>query len=148
MPDRLVSFLSGFRSEATFCSKEPRQPSIVPVAQKGGKETGPGTHKIGQVGVAVGVKQHVVGLDVSMDNVLAVDVSNGAAQLGHPEPHGFLGEGLARDVKSQIASCHEIDDDIPDLGRSDQRRLEDGAGRRDEGRTGTRYPENCSVDCR
>jgi hypothetical protein len=71
-----------------------------------------GTHKIGQMNVAVRVEQDVVGLDVSVDDALLVDVSHGASELGHPEAHRLLGKCFSRDVESQIAAIHEVDDNV------------------------------------
>lgn len=70
------------------------------------------TYEICQVDMAVGVEQHVVRLDVSVHDALLVDVAHGASQLGHPEPHGLLGEGLSRDVEAQVAAVHEVDYDV------------------------------------
>ena len=56
--------------------------------------------------VAIGVEENVVGLDVSMDDVLAVDVAQGTAQLGNPEANSFFRECLPRDVESEITAAH------------------------------------------
>lgn len=61
----------------------------------------------------LGVEKDIVRLDVSMDDILAVDIAQGTAQFGYPESDGFFGEGLSGDVKSQVATAHEIDHEIP-----------------------------------
>lgn len=63
--------------------------------------------------VSLGVEEDVIGLDISVNDVLAMDVAEGATQFSYPEPDGFLGKGLSGDVESQIATAHEIDDEIP-----------------------------------
>ena len=62
--------------------------------------------------VAVRVQQHIIGLNVAVYDVLAVDIAQGAAELGYPEADGFFGKCLARDVKSQVAAAHEVDDEV------------------------------------
>lgn len=52
------------------------------------------------------VKQHIVGLDVSVHDALAVDVAESTAELSDPEANGVLGEGFARDVEAQVAAIH------------------------------------------
>ena len=58
------------------------------------------------------VQKDIIRLDVSMNDSLLVTIPEGASQFGDPETHGILGERLARDVKSKIASVHEIHNDI------------------------------------
>lgn len=62
--------------------------------------------------MAVRVQQHIVGLDVPVDNALLVDVAHGTPELGHPETHGLFCKCLSRNVESQIAAVHEIDYDV------------------------------------
>jgi hypothetical protein len=50
--------------------------------------------------VAIGVEEHVVGFDVAVDNVLAVDIAQGTAQLGYPETDSFFCESLSGNVES------------------------------------------------
>ena len=45
--------------------------------------------KVGQLDVAVGVDQDVVGLDVAVDEAHLVDAVNGAHQLRDVEPENF-----------------------------------------------------------
>jgi hypothetical protein len=71
------------------------------------------THKVGQVDVALGVKKHVVGLDVPVHNALPVDVADRAAKLGYPEAHCFFCERLPRDVEAKIAAIHQIHHNVP-----------------------------------
>ena len=63
--------------------------------------------------MALRVQQHIIRLDVPVDDALPVDISQGTAQLGNPKPHRFLGEGLSRDMESQVAAGHQVDDDVP-----------------------------------
>ena len=70
------------------------------------------THEISQMDMAVRVQQYVVRFYVSVYDSLAVYVPQSAAQLGYPEAHGVLREGLPRDVEPQIATAHEIDDKV------------------------------------
>jgi hypothetical protein len=71
------------------------------------------THEVGEVYVAILIQKHVVGLDISVDDALSVDVSKCAAELGDPESHGLLRERLPRYVESQITAAHKIHDEIP-----------------------------------
>lgn len=66
------------------------------------------THKVGEMDVAFGIEQDVVGLDVSMHYALTVYVAQRAANLGDPETNGILGKGLSCDVKPQVATIHKI----------------------------------------
>ena len=77
-----------------------------------GTGRGTGAYKVSEMDMAVRVKEDVVRFDVAVDNALLVDIAHSAAQLGDPEAHGLLGEGLARDVEAQVAAVHEVDDDI------------------------------------
>ena len=65
--------------------------------------------------VTGGIEQNIVRLDVSVHDTLFVDVSQGAAQLGHPEPHRFFGEALASNVEAQISTVHQVNDDVPGI---------------------------------
>ena len=73
---------------------------------------GEATHEVGEMNVAVGIQQHVVRLDVPVHDTLGVYVADSAAQFGYPEAHGVLGESLARDVETEVAAVHQIDDDV------------------------------------
>ena len=72
-----------------------------------------GTYKIGQVDVAVSVEKDVVGLDISVDYVPAVDIPQGATQLCDPEPDRLLSKGISGDVEPQITACHQVDHKVP-----------------------------------
>jgi hypothetical protein len=61
---------------------------------------------------AVRVEQHIVRLYIAVHDALLVDVAHGAAKLGDPEAHRLLGEGLARDVEAQVATIHQVHDDV------------------------------------
>jgi hypothetical protein len=65
------------------------------------------------VDVALGIQQDVVGLDISMDDALLVDIPQGATQLRYPEPHSVFRKALPRDMKSQVSTVHQIDHEIP-----------------------------------
>jgi hypothetical protein len=61
------------------------------------------------VDVAIGIEKDVVRLDISVNNVLTVDISQGTPQLCDPEFNRLLREGLSGDVESQIAAGHEVE---------------------------------------
>lgn len=103
MPDLDVRGFPGRKSEATFCG--------IPVSQIDFNLPN-STYKIGQVDMALGVEQHVVGLHVAVYDTLGMDVSQGTAQLGNPEANGILREGLPRNMESEIAAIHEIDHNV------------------------------------
>jgi hypothetical protein len=65
--------------------------------------------------VAIAVKENIVGLHISMNNILTMNVPQCAAQLGNPKADGFFGEGLSRYMESEIATTHEIDNEVPNL---------------------------------
>jgi len=58
------------------------------------------------------VQQDIIGLDIAVYYSLAVDITQGAAEFCHPETNGFFGEGFTGDVKSKIATVHEIHNEI------------------------------------
>ena len=95
------------------------------------------------------VEQHVVRLDVSMYDSLLVTIPQRTAQLGDPESHGVLGEGLAGDVESKVAAIHEIHNDVTVREVS---HLASPVGSAtgetgEEGRTGIRCLESCTAGC-
>lgn len=49
--------------------------------------------------MTVSIEKDVVGLDVSVDNVLAMDVAQGTAELCDPKPYRRFGKCLSRDMK-------------------------------------------------
>lgn len=61
----------------------------------------------------LGVEQDIVRLDVSVNDVLGMDIAEGAAQFSNPETDSLLGKRLSGDVESQVAAAHQIDDEIP-----------------------------------
>lgn len=63
--------------------------------------------------MSLGVEKDIVGLDVSVYDVLAVDIAQSTAQFSYPESDSFFGEGLSGNVKPQIATAHEIDHEVP-----------------------------------
>lgn len=50
--------------------------------------------------MSLSIEKDIVWLDISVDDILAVNIAQGTAQFGYPEPDGFFGEGLSGDVKS------------------------------------------------
>lgn len=63
--------------------------------------------------VAISIQEHVVRLDIPVYDILSVDISQGASQLGYPKPNRIFGECLSRYVESQIAAAHQIDYQVP-----------------------------------
>lgn len=57
-------------------------------------------YEVRQVHVAVGIEQHIIGLDISMDDILAVDVAQSTAKFCNPESDCLFRERLSRDVES------------------------------------------------
>ena len=70
--------------------------------------------------MAIGVQQHVVRFDVSVNNALLMHVTESAAKLGDPEADGRFGEVLPRDVEAQVSPAHEIDNKISDEALADK----------------------------
>lgn len=64
------------------------------------------TYEICQVNVTIGIQENVVGFDISVDDVLLVNIPQSTAQLCNPESDSLFGEGLSGDVESQIAAAH------------------------------------------
>jgi hypothetical protein len=66
--------------------------------------------EVGQGGVAISVEEDVVGLDVPMDDPLAVQVLDGRRELGDPVAHDALGKGLglAVEVEAKVAAHHQV----------------------------------------
>lgn len=62
--------------------------------------------------VAVSIQEHVIWLHVTVNDALAVDIAQGASQLGDPEPHGLLCECFAGNMKSQVAAAHQVDNEV------------------------------------
>jgi len=58
------------------------------------------------------IKENIVLLHIAMNNALTMDVTQGATQFRDPKSNCFFGECLPRDVKSQISTRHEINDDV------------------------------------
>lgn len=57
-------------------------------------------YEVRQMNMTIGVQEHVVWLDVTMYNALAMYVSQGAAQFGNPKSHCFFCKRLSRDVET------------------------------------------------
>lgn len=70
------------------------------------------THEISKMDVAIGIEQHVIGLDIPVYNALCVDVSDSAAKLCYPEAYGILCESFPGDVETEVAAVHEINDNV------------------------------------
>jgi len=66
------------------------------------------------VDVTVSVQEYVVGFYIAVDDVVAVNISQSTGQLCYPKANCILCKGLSRNVKTQIASAHEVDDKVPD----------------------------------
>jgi hypothetical protein len=62
------------------------------------------------------IQQHVVRLEITMDDALRVDIPQGTSQLCHPKPHCLLGETLPRNMKPKIAAIHQIHHDVAKIG--------------------------------
>jgi hypothetical protein len=56
--------------------------------------------------MAIRIKKDIIGLDISMDDILAVHISQSTSKLGNPESNSLFGKGLSRNVKSQISASH------------------------------------------
>ncbi len=63
--------------------------------------------------VTISVKEHIVGFYVAMDNVVAMNITQSTSKLRYPEADRIFGKRLSRNVKSQIAAAHEIDNEVP-----------------------------------
>lgn len=71
------------------------------------------TYKVCQVNVSIGVQEHVVRFDISVDDILAVYVFQRTSQLSNPEPDRLFREGLPRYVETQITATHQVHNKIP-----------------------------------
>jgi hypothetical protein len=71
-------------------------------------------YEICQVHVAIRIEEYVVGLHVSMDDILTMDISQCTTEFCNPETDCFFCKGLSRNMKSQIAASHQIDNEIPE----------------------------------
>lgn len=70
------------------------------------------TYEISQVDMPLRIQQHIVRLQIPVDDALRMDVPQGTTKLGHPESHRFLRETLPQNMKSKITAIHKIDHDI------------------------------------
>jgi len=59
--------------------------------------------------MSIGIQEDIVGLDISVDDILGMHVSQGTSQFSNPESDRLFGECLSRDVESQITARHQID---------------------------------------
>jgi hypothetical protein len=62
--------------------------------------------------VTVSVQQYVVWLYISMDDALGMYVSQSTSKFCYPKSHSVLCECFPGDVKSKIAACHQIHNQI------------------------------------
>lgn len=62
--------------------------------------------------VAISIQKYVIWLHITVDDALAVDIAQGAAQLGDPKSHGLLCERLAGNMESQVATAHQVDNEV------------------------------------
>lgn len=62
------------------------------------------------------IQQYIVGLEITMDNTLRMDIPQGTSQLCHPKPDSFLGETLPRNMKPKIAAIHQIHHNVAKIG--------------------------------
>lgn len=67
--------------------------------------------------MSIGIQEDIVGLDISVDDILGMHVSQGTSQFGNPESDRLFGKCLSRDVESQITARHQIDYKIPIAAR-------------------------------
>lgn len=56
--------------------------------------------------VAIGVEKDVVRLDIAVDDVLTVNVTQGTAELCNPETDCFFCESLPGNMESQVTAAH------------------------------------------
>lgn len=69
--------------------------------------------EICQLDVALRVEEHVLWLQVAVDDPPAVQVLEGEDQLGAVEPRLFLAQStLATDVLVEVASVDEVDNEV------------------------------------
>ena len=50
--------------------------------------------------MAIRIKKDIVGLDISMDDILAVHISQSTSELCNPESNSLFGKGLSRNMES------------------------------------------------
>lgn len=79
-----------------------------------------------------------------MYDPLFMDVPQGAAQFGHPEPYRLFSEGLPGNMESKVSAVHKIHDNVP---RELLDKTKSGRVFRIL-RTNTRCLENCNEDYR
>ncbi len=95
--------------------------------------------------MAICIEENIIWLDVPVNDVVSVDIPQGAGQFSNPEANSLLGECFSGNVKSQISAAHEVDNQIPiacvslDFGRTPS------SGAR---RTCIRYLGSCSASCK
>lgn len=77
----------------------------------------PGDSEIGDLDLAVGIEQQILGLDVTVDDSTVVGILERLADRGH-HGEGFLGrESVRLERLSQIDSLHEFHDEVEELFR-------------------------------
>lgn len=70
-------------------------------------------YEICEMDVSIGIEKHVVWFDITMYDALTMYISQRTAELGDPESDCVFGECLSGDVEPQVATTHEVDDEIP-----------------------------------
>ena len=63
--------------------------------------------------MAVRVEENIIGLDVSVNDALLVNIPQSTTELGNPKANSLFRKCLSGDVESEIAAAHEIDHEVP-----------------------------------
>lgn len=73
---------------------------------------GDATYKVCQVNVTIGIQQYVIRLHIPVNNVLLVHIPQSTAKFCDPESYGFFRKRLSSDMKPQVTTSHEIDNNV------------------------------------
>jgi len=65
--------------------------------------------------MALVIQQYVVWLYVSVNNSLLVNVPQRATELCNPKSNRLFCKSLSGDVKAEITTCHEIDNNVSEV---------------------------------